>query len=317
MLFSLALIFTICLVLSELFMKIKLPGFIGMILTGIILGPFVFDLIDGSILNISDELREIALIVILLRAGLSLDIKDLKIIGRPAILMAFIPATLEIVAVAIFAPILFGITLVEALVLGSVLAAVSPAVIVPKMIALMEQKYGEKKRIPHLIMAGASVDDIYVIVLFTIFTRMYLTGGFAVSSLFEIPIAIVLGVLVGLLVGVFLAKLFSVFRVRDTIKVLMMLSAAFFVIALEDTISSYIPFSGLLAVMVIGIPFLNQSEVRAKRVQQKFSKIWVFAEVVLFVLVGAKVDISVALTAGLVAILLLIIELIFTKLIRM
>lgn len=311
MLLSIALIFTVGLILGEIFGKIKLPKFLGMIITGIILGPFVFDMISDDILNVSSELRTIALVVILLRAGLSLDISDLKKIGRPAILMSFIPATLEIIAVIIFAPLLFDISLIEAAILGSVLAAVSPAVIVPKMIKLMKEKQGQEKRIPHLIMASASVDDIYVIVLFTSFITMYQTGDFSLGSLALIPIAIIFGVLVGIIVGVVLSNFFAVFRVRDTIKVLIILATSFFVLAFEEYINQFIPMSALLSVMVIGITYLNQSEERALRLREKFDKVWVFAELVLFVLVGAAVDIKIAIGAGVFALLLLVIELLF------
>jgi len=311
MLLSLALIFTVGLILGEIFTKLKLPGFIGMIITGMVLGPHVLDLISSDILNISSDLRTMALVVILVRAGLSLDISDLKKIGRPAILMAFIPATLEIIAVVIFAPLIFGIGYLEAAILGSVLAAVSPAVIVPKMIKLMDEKYGQEKRIPHLIMASASVDDIYVIVLFTSFLSMYSSGDLSVASLVEVPIAIIVGVLIGALLGYILSVFFAKFRVRDTVKVMIIMATAFFVISFEEFINDFIPMSALLSVMVIGIAFLNQSEERALRLREKFSRVWVFAELVLFVLVGTKVDLSVALGAGLFAVLLLFIELSF------
>jgi len=311
MLLSLALIFTVGLILGEIFTKLKLPGFLGMIITGMVLGPHVLDLISSDILNISSDLRTMALVVILVRAGLSLDISDLKKIGRPAILMAFIPATLEIIAVVIFAPLIFGIGYLEAAILGSVLAAVSPAVIVPKMIKLMDEKYGQEKRIPHLIMASASVDDIYVIVLFTSFLSMYSSGDLSVASLVEVPIAIIVGVLIGALLGYILSVFFAKFRVRDTVKVMIIMATAFFVISFEEFINDFIPMSALLSVMVIGIAFLNQSEERALRLREKFSRVWVFAELVLFVLVGTKVDLSVALGAGLFAVLLLFIELSF------
>jgi NhaP-type Na+/H+ or K+/H+ antiporter len=308
---SLALIFTIGLVLGELFGKVKLPRFIGMILTGIVLGPYVLDLISDDILMVSDELRTIALVVILLRAGLNLDLSDLKKIGRPAILMSFIPATIEIIVVVILAPLLFGISYLEAAILGSVLAAVSPAVVVPKMIQLMNEKYGHDKRVPHLVMASASVDDIYVIVLFTSFLAMYQTNNLSFGSLALIPVAIVVGIILGSLFGVLLSILFTKLRVRDTIKVLLLLATAFFILSFEDWVNQFIPMSGLLAVMVIGITFLNQSEERALRLRDKFDKVWVFAELVLFVLVGAKVDISVALDAGIFALVLLFVEVSF------
>jgi len=309
MLFSLALIFIIGLILGEIFKKINLPSFLGMIITGILLGPYVFDLISGEILSVSKDLREIALVVILLRAGLSLDITDLKAIGRPAILMSFIPATLEIIAVAILAPLLFDIPLIEALILGSVLAAVSPAVIVPKMIQLMETHYGTKKRVPHLVMAGASVDDIYVIVLFTSFLGIYQTGDVNLASFIQIPIAIIIGAIIGFLTGYILSIFFARFRVRDTIKVLIIMAFSFLIITLQNALEGTIPISGLLAVMVLGISFLNKAEIRAKRLRNKFSSIWVFAELVLFVLVGAAVDVSVIFSLGLLALGMLVVEL--------
>lgn len=311
MLFSLALIFTIGLILAEIFMKIKLPGFIGMIITGVVLGPYALNLIDSSILDISGDLRMIALVVILIRAGLNLDISDLKKIGRPALLMSFIPATLEIIVIIIVAPLLFDISYIDAAILGSVLAAVSPAVVVPKMIKLMDQGYGKEKRVPHLVMASASVDDIYVIVLFSAFISMYQTGDISLTSLYVVPISIILGVLLGGIVGYLLSLAFAKFRVRDTIKVLIILASAFSIITFEKFVSDYIAISGLLAVMVLGITFLNQSEERALRLRVKFSKLWVFAELVLFVLVGTAVDVSVALNAGLFALILLASGLLF------
>ena len=309
MLFSLALIFIIGLILGEIFKKINLPSFLGMIITGIILGPYALNLIDGDILNISKDLREIALIVILLRAGLSLDITDLKAIGRPAILMSFVPATLEIIAVALLAPILFGIPLIEALILGSVLAAVSPAVIVPKMIQLMDTNYGTKKRVPHLVMAGASVDDIYVIVLFTSFLSIYQTGDVNLVNFLQVPVAIILGAILGFVTGYILSIFFAKFRVRDTIKVLIIMAFSFLIISLQNLLDGIIPISGLLAIMVLGISFLNKAEIRAKRLRSKFSSIWVFAELVLFVLVGAAVDVSVIFDLGLLALIMLVFEL--------
>ncbi|KFZ26674.1 MAG: K(+)/H(+) antiporter NhaP2 [Candidatus Izimaplasma bacterium HR2] len=311
MLFSLALIFMIGLILGEIFIKIKLPGFLGMIITGVVLGPFVLNMIDSTILDLSSDLREVALIVILLRAGLNLDISDLKKIGRPALLMSFIPATLEIITIIIVAPLLFDISYMDAAILGSVIAAVSPAVVVPKMIKLMDEGYGKEKRIPHLVMASASVDDIYVIVLFSAFISMHQTGDISLASLYIVPMSIVLGVLLGGVTGIGLSYFFAKFRVRDTIKVLIILAASFFMITFQDFVSDYVAISGLLAIMVLGITFLNQSEERALRLREKFSKLWVFAELVLFVLVGAAVDLSVALNAGLLALILLSIGLLF------
>ena len=309
MLLSIALIFTIGLIIGEIFGKFKLPRFLGMIITGIILA--ALGLISDDIMNISSELRKIALVVILLRAGLSLNLDDLKKIGRPARLMSFIPAVLEITAVAIFAPMLFDISLLEALILGSVLAAVSPAVIVPKMIKLMNLEYGQKKRVPHLVMASASVDDIFVIVLFYSFLEMYKSGDMSLTGIAMIPLAIVIGIVMGALIGYILSIFFAKFRVRDTVKVLIILAASLFMIVLEDYIGEVVPFSSLLSVMVIGIMFLNKSPERAIRLREKFDKVWVFAELVLFVLVGALVDVSIAFNAGLLALVLLGVELLF------
>ena len=305
MLLSLALIFTVGLILGELFGKINIPKFLGMIITGVILGPYVLDLISGDILQVSSELRTIALVVILLRAGLSLDLSDLKRIGRPAILMSFIPATLEIVAIIIIGPLLFDISYLEAAILGSVIAAVSPAVIVPKMIKLIDHKWGDKKKIPQLILASASVDDVFVIVLFTSFLEMYTSGSYSVASLSLIPVAIILGIVLGIIIGYILSVLFAKMRVRDTVKLLIILAASFFVLSFESYIDQIVPISGLLSVMVIGITFLNKSETRAIRLRKKFDTVWVFAELVLFVLVGAAVDVALALSAGLFAVVIL------------
>ena len=309
MLFSLALMVLCGLVLSGTMQKLKLPGLVGMLLTGIVLGPYVLNLIEPELLDISADLREIALIVILTRAGLALDINDLKKVGRPAILMWFIPATFEIAATTIFAPMLFPISHLEAAIMGTVLGAVSPAVVVPKMLKLMESGYGKSKSIPQLIMAGASVDDIYVIVLFTSFMGMYSGSSFDVGSLVKIPIAIVVGLLIGILLGLALVKLFKKIHMRDTVKILILLSTSFLVVSLETAIKAYVPMSGLLAVMALGGTILKQYDILAKRLSGKFSKIWVAAELMLFVLVGATVDISYAAKAGISAVALIFIAL--------
>ncbi len=311
MLLSIGLMFMVGLIMGEIFNKLKLPGFVGMIITGIILGPFCFDLLHQDVLRVSSELRTIALVVILLRAGLNLELKDLKRIGRPAFLMAFIPATLEIICVVVFGKLFFGITYIEAAILGGVLAAVSPAVVVPKMIKLMDQGYGDDKKVPQLVMASASVDDIYVIVLFTSFLTMFEGGSFDIGTLINIPIAIVLGAILGILVGYCLAQFFRVFRVRDTVKVLIIIGVSVSIVYYGDLINNYVPLSSLLTVMVIGITFLNQSAERALRLRVRFNKVWVFAELLLFTLVGAAVNPSVALKAGLLAVVLLVLQLLF------
>lgn len=309
MLFSLALMVLCGLLLSGTMQKLKMPGLVGMLITGIVLGPYALNLIAPGLLNISADLREIALIIILTRAGLALDIDDLKRVGRPAILMCFIPATFEIAATIIFAPKFFPISYLEAAIMGTVLGAVSPAVVVPKMLKLMESGYGKSKRIPQLILAGASVDDIYVIVLFASFMGMYRGSSFDIGSLARIPIAIVLGLLTGILLGFGLVKLFKKIHMRDTVKVLILLSTSFLLVTLETTIKAYVPMSGLLAVMALGGTILKQYGILAKRLSGKFSKIWVAAELILFVLIGATVDISYAAKVGIAAVALIFIAL--------
>ena len=311
MLFSLSLILILGFSLSGIFNRLKLPGLLGMILTGIILGPYALNLISPDILDISSDLREIALIIILTRAGLNIDIKDLKKVGRPAILMCFVPALFEITAVTLLAPLFFNISYIEAAIMGSVLAAVSPAVIVPRMIHLIDSGYGKDKSIPQLIMAGASVDDIFVIVLFASFMGMYGGEGFNPTSLLLVPVSIISGMGLGIISGFIFVKVFKAIHVRDTVKALIMLSIAFLFVSLEDFIKPYFPVSGLLAVMAFSATILSTYEVLAKRITGKFSKIWVAAEVLLFVLVGAAVDISYLKGAGIASIVFILSALVF------
>ncbi|MEX1308060.1 MAG: cation:proton antiporter [Eubacteriales bacterium] len=311
MLFSLALILIIGFLLSGLFNRIDIPGLLAMIITGIVLGPHVLDLISDDILNISGDLREIALIVILLRAGLTLDLQDLKKVGRPAVLMCFVPALLEIGAITLLAPMLFHISTIEAAIMGTVVAAVSPAVVVPRMIKLMESGYGQKKRVPHLVMAGATVDDVVVIILFTAFLGMYQGEGFHAASLIKVPISIILGLALGIASGLVLVRVFKRFHMRDTIKVLTILSTAFVLVTIEDLVSQWVPISGLLAVMALGGTILKARDHLAKRLMGKFSKIWVGAEVLLFVLVGAAVDITSVGDVGLLSVVLVLGALLF------
>ncbi len=307
MLFSIALMMIIGFLLSGIFNRLKLPGLLGMIITGIILGPYVLDLIASDLLNISKDLREIALIVILIRAGLSLDLRDLKKVGRPAILMCFVPATIEILTVVFLAPIIFNISYIEAAIMGTVLAAVSPAVVVPRMIKLIESGHGKDKSIPQLILAGASVDDIYVIILFTAFMGMYKGAAFDSKSLITVPISIILGLFVGIIVGLVLVYIFKKVHMRDTVKVFIILSLSFLIVSLETYIQDYVPMSGLLGVMALGGTILETYGLLARRIIGKFSKIWVGAELLLFILVGAAVDIRYLAHAGIgsVAIILL------------
>lgn len=311
MLLSIALILLTGLLLGGLFSKIKLPSLLGMIIVGIVLGPHALNLIDESILNISADLRQIALVIILTRAGLSLDISDLKRVGRPAILMCFVPACVEIIGTVLLAPLLLGISTLEAAIMGSVLAAVSPAVIVPRMIRLMEEGYGVDKSIPQLILAGASVDDVFVIVIFTAFTSLASTGELSPVSILQIPVSIVLGIIVGVIVGMVLVKFFRMFHMRDSVKLLIILSFSFLLIELQNQLEGIVPFSGLLAIMSLGIVIKRKYDILAKRLSGKYNKLWVAAEIFLFVLVGATVDLKYAAVAGVSAVLLVAGALVF------
>ena len=311
MLLSIAVILLTGLLLGGLFSKVKLPSLLGMIIVGIVLGPHALNLIDESILNISADLRQIALVIILTRAGLSLDISDLKRVGRPAILMCFVPACVEIIGTVLLAPLLLGISTLEAAVMGSVLAAVSPAVIVPRMIRLMEEGYGVDKSIPQLILAGASVDDVFVIVIFTAFTSLASTGELSPVSILQIPVSIVLGIIVGVIVGMVLVKFFRMFHMRDSVKLLIILSFSFLLIELQNQLEGIVPFSGLLAIMSLGIAIKRKYDILAKRLSGKYNKLWVAAEIFLFVLVGATVDLKYAAVAGVSAVLLVAGALVF------
>lgn len=314
MLTSLALIFLLGLILGSIFNRLKLPSLLGMLLTGIILGPYALNLLDGSILSISADLRQLALVIILTRAGLALNIKDLKKVGRPAILMCFVPAIFEIVGIILVAPKLLGISILDAAIMGTVVAAVSPAVIVPRMLKLMENGYGSKNSIPQLIMAGASVDDIFVIVLFTSFTALATGGNFTPATLIQIPVSIILGVILGMASGLGLIILFKRIQMRDSTKTIILLSVSFLFIALEKALEGTVPVSGLLAVMSMGATLLQRYSVVAKRLSSKFSKLWVGAEILLFVLVGATVDIKYAISAGSLAILVILGAMLFRML---
>lgn len=301
MLTSLAFIFMIGMLLGSIFKKIQLPSLLGYLITGIILGPYVLNLLDGSILSISADLRQWALIIILTQAGLALNLKDLKKVGRPAILMCFVPACFEIVGMIVLAPMLLGISVLDAAIMGAVVAAVSPAVVVPRMLRLMEEGYGAKMSLPQLIMAGASVDDVFVIVMFTAFTGLAKGEGISAMSFTSIPISIFTGLAVGVLLGFLLSYFFK----KVHMKVVLLLSLSFLLVAAESALEGIVPFSGLLAVMAVGVAVRRKKQDAAVRLSQKFSKLWVAAEILLFVLVGATVDVSYALTAGGAAILLI------------
>ena len=300
MLTSLGFVLLLGLVLGTLATRLRLPSLVGMLLAGILLGPCVLNLLSPNLLGISADLRQLALVIILTRAGLSLDLDDLRRAGRPAILMCFLPATFEVLGMVVLAPRLLGVSTLDAAIMGAVVGAVSPAVIVPRMLKLMEEGYGVKKGIPQMVLAGASVDDVFVIVLFTSFTGMAQGGSFSPAALAGVPVSIVLGAALGLLIGFVLAKFFAWFHMRDSVKVVILLSLAFLLVALEDVIP--VPFSGLLAVLGAGLGLRRWRLVVAQRLTAKFGKLWVCAEIMLFVLVGAEVDLNYAAAAGLAAV---------------
>ena len=311
MLISIALILLVGMFMGWLCKKIKLPGLLGMLFTGIILGPYVLNFIDDSILSISADLRKIALIIILTRAGLSLDIKDLKKVGRPAVLMCFIPACFEMTGMVLLAPRILGISTLDAAIMGAVVAAVSPAVVVPKMIKLMEEGYGVKQGIPQLILAGTSVDDVFVIVMFTAFTGLAQGEAVSLKSFVNVPLSVITGILVGLTAGYLLAKFFEKVHIRDTSKVMILLSVSFILVTAEDYAADMIPFASLIGVMAAGISLQKKREAVAKRLSSKFNKLWVVSEIMLFVLVGAAVDIQYAVKAGIAPVFLIFSVLIF------
>ena len=311
MLLSISLILILGMFMGWICQKIKLPSLLGMLITGIVLGPYVLNLLDDSILGISAELRKIALILILTRAGLGLDLSGLKKIGRPAVLMCFVPASFELIGMILLAPKLMGLTVLEAAIMGAVLAAVSPAVVVPRMVKLMDEGYGVNEGIPQLILAGASVDDVYVIVLFSTFVGMMQGEGASILKFVNIPISIFLGIAIGLLIGVLLAYFFKKMHIRDTSKVLIILSISFLLVVMEDKLSTPITFSALIAIMFIGIGLQKKRETVAKRLSVKYGKLWVAAEVFLFVLVGATVNIGYLGKVGVKALIVIIGALVF------
>lgn len=311
MLKSIALIMLIGMSAGWVCRKVKLPGLLGMLFTGIILGPYVFNLLDSSILLVSADIRKIALVIILTRAGLTLNLEDLKKVGRPAFLMCFVPATFEMLGMIILAPRLLSVSLIEAAVIGAVVAAVSPAVVVPKMIKLMEDGYGTKQGIPQLILAGASVDDVYVIVMFTAFTSLAQGGNVSVMSFVNIPVSIMFGIIIGIIIGKALAVVWKKLHIRDTVKAAIFLSVALLLVDIEASLNTPITFASLISVMFIGIALKKDRLEVAFRLSQKYNKMWVWAEVMLFVLVGATVDIGYVAYAGVSSIVIIIGALIF------
>lgn len=317
MLTSLALIFIVGLSMAAICQKIRLPRIIGLLATGIVLGPFVLNLLDPKILSISAELRKMALVIILIKAGLSLNLSDLKKVGRPALLMSFLPACFEIAGFAIFGPKLLNISITEALVMGSILGAVSPAVVVPMMVKLMDTKWGTEKSIPQMILAGASLDDVFVIVLFQTFVNMEAGGTARVMDFVNIPVSIISGIALGLGTGLLFAWLFEIFykkenKIRNSTKMILILGIAFILMAAEEILKPWVALSGLLAVMSMACAFSRKSdESVGKRLSQKFGKLWIAAEAILFVMVGAAVDIRYTVQAGPLVIAMIFIALAF------
>ena len=317
MLLSIALILIVGMAMGWLCQKVKLPSLLGMLITGMVLGPYVCNLLDDSILGISSELRKMALVIILTRAGLGLDLSGLKKIGRPAIRMCFVPASFEILGYVVFAPVFLGVTRTEAAVMGAVLAAVSPAVVVPRMVQLIEEKYGTEKSIPQMILAGASCDDIFVIVLFTTFAGMAQGGHADLRSFANIPISIVLGIALGIAVGLLVGLLFETAYqrgqyIRNSTKVVIVLGVSFLLMAAETRVKPYVSVSGLLAVVSMACVLkVRCSAFVSSRLAQKFGKLWIAAELILFVLVGAAVDIRYTLEAGPAAIGMILTALVF------
>lgn len=314
MLLSISLILIIGMSMGWICKKIKLPSLLGMLATGIVLGPYVLNLLDESILGISADLRKMALVIILTRAGLGLDLSGLKKIGRPALLMCFVPASFEIIGMILLAPKVMGLTLLEAAIMGAVLAAVSPAVVVPRMVKLMDEGYGVKEGIPQLILAGASVDDVYVIVLFSTFVGMMQGEGASMINFVNIPISIFLGIAIGAFIGILLAYYFKKVHIRDTSKVLIILSISFLLVVTEEQLTTTITFSALIAIMFIGIGLQRKREAVAKRLSIKYGKLWVASEVFLFVLVGATVNIGYLGKVGLKAFVVILGAIVFRML---
>ena len=317
MLFSFAVIFLIGLGFGALFQMMKLPRVIGMLLAGIIVGPFALGLLDDKVMSVSAELRQTALIIILIKAGLALELSDLKKVGRSAMLMSFLPACFEMVGYLLFAPLLLGTSRIESALMGAVLSAVSPAVVVPRMVALIEKERGTEKGVPQMILAGASCDDVFVLVLFSTFLTMAQGGKAELSGLINIPVSIALGLIIGGISGFLVYGLFEVsFRhgkkIRSSMKLIIMLSAAFLLMTAESAVKPYVAVSGLLAVIAMACVIKKKSNADvSKRLSEKFGKIWIAAEVILFVMVGAAVDIRYTLSAGAAAAAMIFIALIF------
>ena len=306
MIFSIAIILLSGIIAGRLAEKAGLPSLLGMILAGIAIGPFCLNIVDSRLLDISRQLRTIALIIILARAGLSLDMKVLRRLGRPALLMCFLPACTEIAAMALLAPIFFDISALDGAIIGTITAAVSPAVIVPKMIKLNSEGAGVQKGIPQLILAGASVDDVIVIVLFSAFASLSAGGSFSLSRFARIPPAIFIGLLAGLAAGYIIGRCLTFFTLNKPVQIILPLCAAFILYSAEDFLSAFIPFSGLIAVMAMGLVLQKSRPEKLPLLSGAWADIWALAQIVLFVLVGTAVNLPYAMGAGISAVVLIL-----------
>ena len=304
MLTSIALLWLLGMALGAAARKLHLPALVGMLLAGILLGPFGADLLSPALLSVSADLRRLALI--LLRAGLSLDLGSLRRSGRSAVLLCFLPAACEVLGMVLLAPRLLGVSVLDAAILGAVVGAVSPAVIVPRMLDLMEAGYGTEQGIPQMVLAGASVDDVFVVVLFSSFTGMASGGRFSPAALAGVPVSILLGAALGLGLGGLLARFFARFPLRDSAKAILLLALSILLTALEDRLGSRVPFSGLLAVLGTGLGLYRRQPAAAQRLAAKFGRLWVAAEILLFALVGAQLNLEYAAASGRTAVLLVL-----------
>ncbi|WAW14866.1 cation:proton antiporter [Peptostreptococcus equinus] len=311
MLTSLAVILLLGMFLGGIFDKLRLPSLVGMIIAGIIVGPHGLNLLSKPLIDVSGDLRQFALIIILTRAGLSLDVEDLLKAGRPAVLLCFLPACAEILGVVVLAPPIFGISVVEAAIMGAVIAAVSPAVVVPRMLKLLEEGYGKEHRIPQMILAGSSMDDIFVIVMFTAFISLEVSGSVSASSFAQIPISIGTGIAIGILVGIIINRFYSELKLRNTVELIVMLCVSFLLLELEHVASKVVPISALLAIMSMGMVINRKNPNLASKLANKYNKIWVGADVMLFVLVGATVDMKYVMASGGLACILVVGALLF------
>lgn len=297
---SLAIIILLGLVVNTVFERLEMPGLLGMLILGVIIGPHALNWIDPDLIKISDDLRKIALIVILLRAGLGISRESLKKVGSTAIKLSCIPGLMEGFTIAIISTVVLDFSFIQGGILGFIIAAVSPAVVVPHMLNYIEQGIGTKKGVPTLLLAGSSIDDVFAITIFATFLGLYSGAHVNIGiKILSVPISIILGIVIGLTLGLIMVSIFKRNHIRDTKKVLLIIGIAILLTALEKVLERKVEIAGLLGVMTIGFMILEKMPNVGKRLAIKFNKIWVFAEILLFVMVGSQVDISVALDSGL------------------